>query len=479
MTPSLALANGGATRSTMARVQRQERWGFPEFFVVSQTVIPALLYFPGTQPFRLYIRIASFVISFATLIWWAVAVAKNARSHPAQPWIVAAMAYVVVMFFHPLTSSTFAGLAQFVLYLSVIAPIFWAGSFVRTPERLARLMALLLICNGINAVVGVLQVYDPSRWMPPEMSRVMTETVYGLGTVTYRGPDGRMIVRPPGLFDTPGAVAGPGMYAALLGLVFATSAISLWKRLAAMGASFAGIAAIYLSQVRVSLVVSILMLASYFSLLWVQQRRSRAMWFGGAAVVVVVATFSFALTLGGESIAERTLTLFAQDPLALYAGSRGGQLSYTFGELLQKYPMGAGLGRWGMIAVYFGNASKAGAEPLWVEIQVAGWAIDGGFALLLLYAGALVVTLKINVRVAHAHPDARVRACASVVLAANVGTAALIFTFTPFVTQIGLQFWFLAGALHGLVSTDQSGVVGRSSVAVGRRSPVAAGTGHV
>jgi hypothetical protein len=58
-----------------------------------------------------------------------------------------------------------------------------------------------------------------------------------------------------------------------------------------------------------------------------------------------------------------------------------------------------------------------------------------------------------DARVARAHPDARVRACASVVLAANLGTAALIFTFTPFVTQIGLQFWFLAGALHGLVNT--------------------------
>jgi hypothetical protein len=479
MTPSVALANGGATRSTMARVQPKDRWGFAEFFVVSQTVIPALLYFPGTQPFRLYIRTASFVISFAALLWWAVAVAKSSRPHPAQTWIFAAMAYVVVMFFHPLTSSTFAGLAQLVLYLSVIAPIFWAGTFVRTPERLARLMALLLICNGVNAVVGVLQVYDPSRWMPPEMSRVMSETVYGLGTVTYRGPDGRMIVRPPGLFDTPGAVAGPGMYAALLGLVFATSAISWWKRLAAIGASFAGIAAIYLSQVRVSLIVSILMLGSYFSLLLVQERRSRAMWFAGAAVVMVVTTFSFALALGGESIAERTFTLFAQDPLALYAGSRGGQLSYTFGELLQKYPMGAGLGRWGMIAVYFGNAGKAAAEPLWVEIQVAGWAIDGGVALLFLYVGALVITLKTDARVARAHPDARVRACASVVLAANIGTAALIFTFTPFVTQIGLQFWFLAGALHGLVNTDLRRVDPRSSLAVGPRAPGAARAGYV
>lgn len=444
-----ALSNGAATTRGPSVTAR---WGFPEFFVISQTAIPALLYLPGSQQFRLYIRIASFAISFATLIWWAVAVARTSRPHPAQPWIFASMAYIVCMFFHPLTASTFVGIAQFVLYLSVIAPIFWAGTFIRTPEHLARLMALLLICNGLNALVGVLQVYDPGRWMPPEMSRIMSESVYGLGTVTYRGPDGRMIVRPPGLFDTPGAVAGPGMYAALLGLVFASSAIAWWKRLAALGASFAGIAAIYLSQVRVSLIVAVLMLAAYFSVLMLQERKARAMVFGGVAAAIVVATFSFALMLGGESIAERTLTLFAQDPVALYAGSRGGQLSYTFGELLQKYPVGAGLGRWGMIAAYFGSGARSGVEPLWAEIQVAGWAIDGGVALLILSVGALVVTLATEAQIARTDRDARIRACAAVVLAANLGTAALIFTFTPFVTQIGLQFWFLAGALHGLVA---------------------------
>ena len=37
-------------------------------------------------------------------------------------------------------------------------------------------------------------------------------------------------------------------------------------------------------------------------------------------------------------------------------------------------------------------------------------------------------------------------------LAANLGTAALIFSFTPFVTQIGLQFWFLAGAINGIAA---------------------------
>lgn len=439
------------TATVAPQASRTRNWGFAEFFVISQTALPALLYLPGTQPIRLPIRIASFAISFATLLWWAVASAKTAKPHPAQPVIIASLGYVLLMLFHPSTGSALVGFAQLVLYLSVIAPMFWASSFVRSPQHLARLMALLLICNGVNALVGVLQVYDPARWMPPEMSRMVTDSAFGLGTVSYRGAQGQMIVRPPGLFDNPGAVAGPGMYAALLGLVFASSAIAAWKRVAALGASFAGIAAIYLSQVRVSLVVSVLMFGTYVLILIAQHRRPRAAVFAGAAAAIVVSTFAFALTLGGESVADRTMTLFADDPVTLYSSSRGGQLTYTFGELLQTYPLGAGLGRWGMIAAYFGEAPRPGSTPLWVEIQVAGWAVDGGIILLGLSIAALIVTLFTEAQTARNDPDARVRACAAVILAANLGTAALIFTFTPFVTQIGLQFWFLAGALHGLV----------------------------
>ena len=149
------------------------------------------------------------------------------------------------------------------VYFAVMSPLFWAPSFVKTPEHLARLLGLLLICSGINSIVGVLQVYDPGRWMPAELSRVITDSSLGLGSVTYVGPNGRMIVRPPGLFDTPGAVAGPGMFAALLGVVFGLSALPLWQRAGAFALSGAGIAAIYLSQVRVSLVVTVFMFAVY------------------------------------------------------------------------------------------------------------------------------------------------------------------------------------------------------------------------
>jgi hypothetical protein len=308
-------------------------------------------------------------------------------------------------------------------------------------------MTVLLVCNGINAFVGVMQVYDPDRWMPQEMSRLVTESAFGLGAVTYQGPEG-LIVRPPGLFDNPGAVAGPAMYAALLGLVYATSASAMWMRGLALGASFAGVAAIYLSQVRVSLVVLAFMLAAYVAVLALHQRMRRAMVMGGISAAIVVATFTFAVTLGGESIIERTMTLFEQDPISLYSAARGGQIVYAMSDLVDQ-PLGAGLGRWGMIAGYFGTGSL---PPLWAEIQVSGWAIDGGVPLLVLGLLTPFLALMQQWRLAMSDPDARVRACAAIVLAANIGTTALVFSFTPFVTQIGLQFWFLSGAVHAIAT---------------------------
>jgi hypothetical protein len=426
-------------------------WGLAEFFIISQTAIPALLYLPGTQAVRFYVRLASFGISIGLLAWWAFSNAKARRPHPAQPWILASMIYIAAMVLHPFTGSTLGGVAQLVLYVSVISPVFWASSVVRGPDHLARLMTLLLVCNGINASVGVMQVYDPDRWMPEEMSQIMTTSAFGLDAVSYMGPNG-LIVRPPGLFDNPGAVAGPAMYAALLGLVFATSGAALWKRGLALGGSFAGVAAIYLSQVRVSLVVLAIMLATYVVVLTLHRRMRRAAVVGSISGGLIFATFTFAVMLGGESIVERTMTLFEQDPLSLYAASRGGQLVLTFDELVSTYPLGAGLGRWGMIAGYFGTG---GQTPLWAEIQVAGWAIDGGIPLVLLGVGAPVIALYSQWRLAMSDADAKVRACAAIILAANLGTAALIFSFTPFVTQIGLQFWFLAGAVQAVASTAQ------------------------
>jgi hypothetical protein len=424
------------------------RWGFPEFFIISQTALPALLYLPGTQAFRLPIRTAAFAISLAAFAWWLAESRAQVRTSKAQSWVAAVMVLLAIMLFHPLTPSLGGGLAQIAVYFSVMAPLFWAPVFIRTPERLARILWLLLICSGCNALVGVLQVYDP-RFLPAEFSRVISGNEVAMGSVTFIGRNGERLLRPPGLFDTPGAVAGPAMSAALLGLVFAVSGIAAWKRLLAFTFAIAGLAAIYLSQVRISLVMTLLMMGIYTFTTFRQGRLGRASQFAILAGAIVIGGFVIALALGGPAIRDRVMTLLGANPIAVYQGARGTQLSITFSEMLYDHPLGAGVGRWGMAAAYFGNFTQL-SRPLWAEIQFTGWMIDGGVLMIVLYCGALLVTAFTQWKVAMLQAHPRLNTCAAAVLSANLGTAVLIFSFTPFVTQIGIQYWFLAGALHGV-----------------------------
>jgi len=190
---------------------------------------------------------------------------------------------------------------------------------------------------------------QPDRWLPAEFSRIMTSTADAMGAVTYTGMDGQRIVRPPGLFDTPGAVAGPAMFAALLGLVFAVSAIPVWKRALSLGVAGAGLAAIYLSQVRVSLVATVAMMGG-LRLRCVspgdapRAPRSSPSWQGG--VVVLGLSLAVALADPRSPIASLPCSPPIRSRSTRARAAR--QLSLTFMELMFQYPIGAGLGRWGM-----------------------------------------------------------------------------------------------------------------------------------
>jgi hypothetical protein len=159
-----------------------------------------------------------------------------------------------------------------------------------------------------------------------------------------------------------------------------------------------------------------------------------------------------AFALGGQTIMERMMTLFASDPMTVYSGARGAHMDITFNQLFIDHPFGAGLGRWGMAAAYFGTYTGIDTS-IWAEIQFTGWMIDGGILMVFLYCGALVVAALAQWQLIATSRNDRLAQCAAVVLSANLGTTFLIFTFTPFVTQIGIQYWFLAGALHGVAQT--------------------------
>jgi len=244
-------------------------------------------------------------------------------------------------------------------------------------------------------------------------------------------------------------VCGAGTVAALLGLVFALERFAWWKRLAALAFSLAGISAIYLSHVRASLVVTVGMMAIYSATLISQGERKRLSAFVGLSVALVAVGLVGAVFLGGTSIQDRFSTLLQDDPGTIYYSSRGQQLANGFSELVDQYPFGAGLARWGMMRGYFGDRSNLESTALWAEVQPNAWMLDGGVFLVGLYSVALLAAAFFEWRLLSKLFNREDRMWAAVVTAVNVGTLALIFTFVPFATQVGLQYWFLEGALHG------------------------------
>jgi hypothetical protein len=425
--------------------------GLLEWFAISQTALPALLYLPGIQSFRTVIRVSAFGVSLLAFAYWYFGNRPRLPlRHPAQAWLLGVLCLLTAMIAHPDTYGVLAGAGQTALYFAVFCPIFWVPSFVANRHALIRVLAILLICNGINSVVGVLQVQDPDRWMPAEFSSSFQADSLRFATSVYVGPNGRLIVRPPGLYDTPGAVCGAGTIASILGLIFCFERIAAWKRAGALALALAGMSAIYLTHVRASFLVVLVMMATYLIMLTIQKQKLRVTGFLGLSAGLLAAALSVATILGGDSIQERFMTVFQGDPRTVYAENRGNQLQSAFSDLLTEYPMGAGLARWGVIA---GVVGIPVSKQLWAEVQPAAWILDGGLFLLILYGGALVVTLLWELKLVRNLTDPTDRLWAAAVVAANVGTLALVFTFVPFSTQIGLQFWFLEGLLHGAMVT--------------------------
>jgi hypothetical protein len=362
------------------------------------------------------------------------------------------MLWLSLMMLHPDTGSM-VGVAQIALYFAILCPVFWASAYVTSRHRLMRALVVLLVCNGVNSLVGVLQVYDPDRWMPRQLSSVYLGEGGDmiLASASFIGLNGRVMIRPPGLFDAAGAVAGAAMIATMLGLVFCLEPVGWFKRATSLGLALAGMSALYLSHVRAAFVMTLMMMAAYFGLLVLQNQKKRLVGFGVLAFGLVIFGLSVATTLGGDSVADRFKTLLEDDPRDLYYQSRGIQVESAMNELVDEYPFGAGLGRWGMLSYYFGD-SGAASRGLFAEVHPNAWMLDGGVPLVALYTLVLVVTLVGDMRLIRSLADPEDRLVSTIVVAANVGTIGLVFTFVPFGTAVGMQFWFLEGMLRGAMS---------------------------
>jgi hypothetical protein len=427
-------------------------WGWLEIFVLVQVLWGVLLFVPGSQNYRIYIRGFPFAASLIAL--GACLRSRGADSGaPGARWIVASLMLMVASLAHPATW-LISGVAQVVFQLSIAAPVFWTARSWMTNERLERVLLLVFGANFLSAALGLLQVYYPQTFMPPEFSRLALRLNADIvGSLTYIGADGREIVRPPGLSDLPGGAAVSATITALLGFAFATRSRTTHQlRLYFIGAAVIGLTVVYLTHVRSMLVmICVCMLASGAVRLR-QGRVAHSVWVVGSSAALVIASFIWAVAVGGDSVVDRFQSMLDVGVVQSYRDNRGLFLTYTLQELLYEYPFGAGVGRWGMMSTYFGDATNWQFPALWAEIQLTGWLYDGGVLLWVFYAGAIATAVRYTYTIAGSS-ETHLSDLATMVLSVQVLVIGLCFTGPVFNTQMGIVFWLLSASVYGAERT--------------------------
>lgn len=410
-------------------------------FALVHLACQLLLLVPELSSVRVVLRMAAFGVSLAFVV---LIPSERAWRTPLRACALCILTLLALEFFHPEGSGLLAALAAIMLNLAVLAPIFWVPRTGTTTINLQSLVTILWIFYTISAVLGVLQAYFPGHFQPPLSAVLAANSRERLAGLEIELASGARVFRPMGLTDTPGGAAFAGLYAVLLGTGMLLSAKPPFRgsRLLAVGSMVAGLMCLYLCQVRSLLVMAGVCVVALLILLLVTGQISKLVGLLSATGVIVPGAFALALALGGKAMTERLTTLVEADPGTVYYANRGHFLETTINQYLPQYPLGAGLGRWGMVHAYFGNA----ADSLWVEIQWTAWLFDGGVAMILLYMAALMVASWGCLRVALGQAgggEASLRLWAAVIVAYNVGAVAICFNFALFGSTGGVEFWLL------------------------------------
>jgi hypothetical protein len=453
--PSNVLEHSFETASVPVETARV-KWGWSEVFVAILLLWNVLLFVPGAQSYRTVVRAMPYVLSGVALAYYFRQGSGEGLPGSAK-WLLVSFLVLFLNLLHE-TAHSMAGSAQIVFQVCISAPAFWMARSVRSETQLRRVIWVVFLGSAIGSTVGVLQVYFPQRFMPPEFSvlaRSLNPEI--VNSLTYIGAEGREIIRPPGLSDLPGGAAVAGMMTMVLGLALALGRNERWfARAGCAAAAVVGMTALYLTQVR-SLTLVAAASVGLFALMRIRQGRTLE---GGATLAVgallVVGSYVWALAVGGDAVSDRFSGLAQEGVLRVFQEQRGSFIRYTLTEMLYEFPIGAGLGRWGMMQVYFGDPTLWYAPPIHVEVQLTGWLLDGGVPLWFVYGGALCAAVHFTYRAAVRALTRGMEDMATIALCLQLTILCLCLTGPVFNTQIGILFWGITGGLFGAVRASKA-----------------------
>lgn len=400
----------------------------------------------GAGAVRVVLRAGSFGASLLLL----TSLPRSSWRHPAAGPAILASVIVLVSVLHPTTNTLLAGVAHAALYVAVLAPLFWVPRLRVDADVFRRIVIILWGFHTLSAGVGVLQVYFPGQFQPG-LSSVIAEMDSGyVDSLRMTTASGQEVFRPMGLTDVPGGAAMAGFYTVLLGMALFLTDRRAWLKAACVASMTLGMMVLYLAQVRSALAVTGICVMAFAAILLLRRNLVKLSALAAVLGAVVVGSLVLAVSVGGEAVTNRLTTLVEDRPTDVYYSNRGHFLEETIDELLPRYPFGAGLGRHGMMNIYFGDNADPDRSAIWVEIQWTAWLLDGGVPLILAYVAALLVALWTAWRVARRRASGYQGDLAlwgAMLVAYNIGALAWTFTYPLFMSQNGLEFWLLNAAL--------------------------------
>ena len=361
----------------------------PERLILFQLACQVGMLISFLAPLRKLFRAGSFGSSAAGLVYLVLS-RRGDRLHPASRPAAAILGLLLLSLAHPETNSVKSALAQIVMYVSILGPLVWVAYCRCGVEALRRVLLILLAFHALSSLFGVLQALYPGQFQPALAFEATSQHEIKLAS-------GERVLRPMGLTDSPGGAATSGFYSVLLGTCFLVAGrVNKSKALGGLGISL-GMFCLYLAQSRSRFLMTIAAVGVFVGILALRGQLQRLAIVFVIGLTLALGSFAWAVSVGGASATRRLRTLVEDDPGKL-AYERGYFLEETLLEIIPKYPLGAGMARWGQMYAYFGDRSSS--PPIYVEIQLTGWILDGGIPLAAVYYLALAMATWVAWRLA-------------------------------------------------------------------------------
>jgi hypothetical protein len=424
-------------------------------------LFPALTFLPFLRPVRVLLRAGNYGIG---LIAWAGVLssgrAKRMPEFTGRSWAYFSAGWLALQVFNPMGELPLGAPAHFCMELSILSPIFWAPRISTTYSRVYKMLKIMFVCSLASLVFGFLQFYNPGQiagtgtatsyipgpFDPPTIQVV--ELAQGSGSwqeLMLERPGGGKAFRPCGLTDSPGGAALAGSNCCLIGMLWVLRRGPLWKRGFFGVVSLMGMVMMYYCQIRIIYLVTLGGLGLLGVCLFLRRDFRSLTLLTTLGLVIFVAALGMAIRNGGDVVIKRFEALLNESTAETYDSSRGRFLAETFETTIWEYPLGAGLGRWGMMNMYFGNPGNS----LYSEIQLTAWIFDGGIPLMVGYGGALVLCIWHVFRLALRTRDPEFGKVACTVVGMSTGVLVTAFGSMPFMSPFGLQCWLVLGVTIG------------------------------